>query len=115
MAISRDRRRSSTWRSPDARASMPRGQPGNPPCHTRRLAGEPIARQRRDDDIERVLGGAAVRRWIGKRTDDLELLDHGPWPTVCDEQWECVGMTRADVDEVDVDAVDRRDELRQRI
>jgi hypothetical protein len=50
---------------------------------------------------------------IGERFDDLELLDHGARPSVGDEQRQRVRLAGPAVDEVDVDAVDVRHELRQ--
>ena len=40
-----------------------------------RLAGEPVARHRRDHHVERVRRAPAVRRGVGQRLDDLQLLD----------------------------------------
>ena len=85
------------------------------PTGAGRLAGEAVARHRRDDDVERVLGAAAMRGRIRERTDDLELLDDGSRPAMRDDQRQRIRMLRADVDEVNVDAVDRRHELRQGI
>ena len=56
---------------------------------------------------------AAVRRGIGQRPDDLQLLDDRAGPAVRDDQRQRVRVLRADVDEVDVEPVDLGDELRQ--
>src|SRR5262249_30385578 len=78
-------------------------------------AGEAIARQGRDDDVESVLGAASVRGWIRKRIDDLELLDDGSRPAVRDDDRQRIRMTRTDVDEVNVHVIDRCYELRELI
>jgi hypothetical protein len=56
-----------------------------------------------------------VRRGIGERLDDLQLLDDRAGPAVGDDQREGVLVLRADVDEMDVEAVDLGRELRQRV
>ena len=78
------------------------------PAGAGRLAGEAVARHGRDDDVEGVLGAAAVRGRIRERTDDLELLDDRSRPTVRDDHRQRIRVARADVDEVNVDAVDLR-------
>jgi len=55
-----------------------------------------------------------MRRRIGEQSDDLQLLDDRAWPSVRDDQRQRVVVFRADVDEVDVEPVDFRHELRQR-
>src|SRR5262249_633945 len=83
------------------------------PAGAGRPTGEAVARQRRDDDVESILGATSVRRWIRKRIDDLELLNHRSGPAVRDDDRERIRMTRTDVDEVDVNVVDRCHELRE--
>src|SRR5262249_2731374 len=85
------------------------------PAGDRWLAGETVARQRRDDDLESVFGAASIRGWIRERSDDFELLDDRSRPTVCDDDRERILVTRTDVDEVNVDSVDGRDELRKAV
>ena len=68
-----------------------------------------MARQRRDHQMERVRGARAVRRGVGERLDDLQLLDDRARPPVRDDQRQRVLMLRADVDEVDVQPVDLGD------
>ena len=89
--------------------------PNRPPPRLRGLPRVPIARDRRNDDVERVGGVAAVCRRIGKRADDVQHLDDRTRPAVRDDQRQRVLVRRLDVDEVDVETVDLRDELRQRI
>src|SRR5215470_13833648 len=55
------------------------------PASTGWPAGEAIARQGRDDDVERIPGAASVRSWIRKRINDLELLDDGSRPAMSDD------------------------------
>ena len=57
--------------------------------------------------VSTVCGG------IGQRRDDLVELDDRAGPAVRDDERQRSGMSRAHVDEVDVDAVDGRDELGQ--
>ncbi len=54
-----------------------------------------------------------MSRRIGQRRDDFQLLDDGARPAMGDNQRQCVRVTRADMDEVNVHAVDGGDELRQ--
>ena len=54
-----------------------------------------------------------MRRRIGQRIDDLQLLDDRAGPPVRDDDRQRVRMFRTNVDEMNVQPVDRRDELRQ--
>ena len=74
-----------------------------------------MAGQRRDHQVERVGRRAAVRLGIGQRLDDLELLDDRARPAVRDDHRQRILVLRADVQEVDVDAVDLGEELRERV
>ena len=65
--------------------------------------------------MEGVRLAAAVRRRIGERLDDLQLLDDRAGPAVRDDQRERVLVPRADVDEVDVQPVDLGQEVRQSV
>ena len=65
--------------------------------------------------MERLVGTPTVRGRIRQRTDRVEKLDHGTRPTVGHDQRQRVLVRRRDVDEMNVDAVDLRDELRQLI
>ena len=77
--------------------------------------GEAVAGYRRQDEVERVLGVAAVRGRVGQRADGLEQLDDRAGPAVGHDQRQRVLVRRAHVDEVDVHAVDLGRELRQRV
>src|SRR5215469_9611312 len=66
-----------------------------------RLGGEPVARQRGNDQIERVRRGRAVRGGVGQRVDDLQLLDDRAGPAVRDDQRQRVRVRGADVEEMD--------------
>ena len=79
-----------------------------------RLAGEPVAGQGRDHEVEGVGCAGTVCRGPGERVDDLQLLDRRARPTVGDDQRQRVFVLGAHVDEVDVDPVDLGDEMRQR-
>jgi len=58
--------------------------------------------------MERVRLAGAVRGRIGEGPDDLQLLDDRAGPAVGDDEREGVGMLGADVEEMDVEAVDLR-------
>ena len=65
--------------------------------------------------MEGVRCARAVRRGIGQRLDDLQLLDDRAGPAVIDDERQRVLVLRTDVDEVDVEAVDLGHELRERV
>ena len=85
------------------------------PTGRRRLARKSIARQRWNDDIERVRRGAAVSCGIGERLDDLQLFDDGAGPSVGDDERQRILFFRLHVNEVNVQSVDVGHELRQRV
>jgi hypothetical protein len=60
-----------------------------------------------------VCCAAAMRRGIGQRPNDLELLDDRAGPAMVDDERQCAVMWRADVKEVDVEPIDLGHELRQ--
>jgi hypothetical protein len=63
--------------------------------------------------MEGVLRARAMRRGIGQRLDDLQLLEDRARPPVGDDQRQRVLVLGADVDEMDVKPVDLRYEVRQ--
>ena len=81
---------------------------GGLPAELGRLAREAVARQGRQHQVERVLGGAAVGGRVGEGADGLEELDDRAGPAVGHDQRQRVLVRRPDVDEVDLDPVDRR-------
>ena len=85
------------------------------PAELGRLAREAVAGQGRQDEVERVLGGAAVGGGIGQRAYGAEQLDDRAGPAVGHDQRQRVLVPRPDVDEVDVDPVDLGRELGQRV
>jgi hypothetical protein len=85
------------------------------PAQLRRLAGEAVAGQGRQDEVERVLGFSAVRGRVGERADGLEQLDDRAGPAVRHDQRQRVLVRRLHVDEVDLDPVDLGPELRERV
>ncbi len=85
------------------------------PADLGRLAGEAVAGDRRQHEVERVLGASTVRGRVGERAHGLEQLDDRAGPAVRHDQRQRVGMRRADVDEVDIHPVDLGRELRQRV
>ena len=56
------------------------------PAGASRLAGKPVARHRRDHDVESVGRAPAMCRGIGQRIDDLQLLDDRAGPAVIDDE-----------------------------
>ncbi|XXX63773.1 hypothetical protein WME82_35685 [Sorangium sp. So ce128] len=71
-----------------------------------RLAAEPVPRQRRDDDVERVGRVAAVRGLIRERADQVvELIDPSR-PAVNEEERYRIWPLAARVPEVEIDTVD---------
>jgi hypothetical protein len=84
-------------------------RPGDPVAVPTRLTGGPgehEARQRRDNQVEGVCRVAPVRFLVAQRPDHVEELDHRAGPAVSEDQREGVRLRRADVQEVDVLAVD---------
>ena len=72
-----------------------------------------MARQRRDHNVEGVGSAAAMSGGIGQRFDDLQLLDDRARPAMRDDERQCVLMLRANVNEMNIKAVDLGDELRE--
>jgi hypothetical protein len=62
--------------------------------------------------MERVCRARAMRRRVGKRLDDLQLLDDQARPPVCDDQRQRVPVLGADMNEMNVKPIDLRQELR---
>ena len=83
------------------------------PAGRGRLARKPVARHRRNHEVEGVRCARAMRRWIGQRIDDLQLLDDRAGPPVRDDERQRILMFRTNVDEMNVEPVDVRHELRQ--
>ena len=88
---------------------------GRAPADLGRLAGEAVAGNGRQHEVERVLGASAVRGRIRERADGLEQLDDRAGPTVGHDQRQRILVLRLHVDEVDLDPVDLGRELRQRV
>ena len=88
---------------------------GQVPTDLDRLAREPVARQGRQNEMEGVRGVAPVGSRVGQRADRVDQLDHRARPAMDHDQRQRALVRRLDVDEVDVDAIDLGQELRQRI
>jgi hypothetical protein len=56
--------------------------------------------------VEGIRGVAAVGRRIGQGFDDVQELDHGAGPAVCEDQRQCAVFGGAHMQEVDGLAVD---------
>jgi hypothetical protein len=65
--------------------------------------------------MERVRTARAMRRGVGERFDDLQLLDDRARPPVRDDQRERVLVLGADVNEMNVEPVDLGDEVWQAV
>ena len=67
--------------------------------------GEPVTRQRRDDDVK---GGTldAVGVWIGQERHERKQLDERARPAMGQDQRNAVPVSGPLMDEVDVDAVE---------
>src|SRR3954452_7975128 len=61
--------------------------------------------------MKRVRVALAVCRRIGQGIDDLQLLDDRAGPSVRDDERQRIFMLRANVNEVDVQAIDLGDEV----
>ena len=85
------------------------------PAPVLRTAREAVAGHRRDHEMEGVRCACAVRRGIGERIDDLQLLDDRAGPSVRHDERQRVLVLRADVDEVNVDSVDLGQEHGERV
>lgn len=72
-----------------------------------------ITGHRGDNDIEGVCRATAIGRGIGERTNNLHQFQDRSRSAVRDDQGQGIRLTRADVDEMDVEPVDRRHKLRQ--
>ena len=89
------------------------GDAGGVPAGRGRLAGKAVAGHRRDHQMERIRCARAMRRGIGQRIDDLQLLDDRAGPPVRDDERQRIFVFRADVDEMNVQPVDFGHEIRQ--
>src|ERR1700722_4625154 len=58
---------------------------------------------------------AAMRRGIGQRFDDLQLLDDRAGPSVRDDERQRILVWRTNVDKMNIQAVDLGYELRQAV
>src|SRR6266576_6046275 len=65
--------------------------------------------------MESVRCARAMGRGIGEWIDNLQLLDDRAGPPVGDDQWQRTFVFRTNMKEMNVEAVDRRHELRKRI
>ena len=73
------------------------------------------AGQRRDDDIEGVLGIAAMRSRVGQRHDDVLEVPERPGPSVVQDNGNGLGSLAAHMNEMDRHAVDLCAELREAV
>ena len=83
------------------------------PAGLGRLAGEAVAGNGGDDEVERIRCIAAVGGGVGQGPDNLQELDDGAGPAMREDQGLGVVLGRANVQKVDVHTVDVGDELWQ--
>ncbi len=83
------------------------------PADLGRLAREAVPGQGGQDEVEGILGAAAVRGRVGQRAGGVDQLHDGAGPAVGHDQRQRVLVRRLDVDEVDLHAVDLGRELGQ--
>src|SRR4029077_16878896 len=72
------------------------------PAEDGRLGRKPIARDRRNHQMESVRCACAMYRRIGEWIDDLQLLDYRAGPPVCDDQRQRTFVLRTNVNEMNV-------------
>ncbi len=70
-----------------------------------RFAGESVAGDGWDDDVEGIGGVASVCSWVRKWADDLDEFEDGARPAVRHDERQRVRTFGAHPDEVDVDPV----------
>ncbi len=83
------------------------------PAGRRWLAREAVARHRRNHEVEGIRCTPAMRRGIGQRLDDLQLLDDRAGPSMRDDHRQRILVLGTHVDEMNVEPVDLGDEMRQ--
>ena len=76
-----------------------------------RLPRKPESWKRNRDDVKRIVRVAAVSGGIGERADDLRELSDGSRPAMGHSERKGVGVLRALVNEMNVEAVDAGREL----
>ena len=92
-----------------------RGDAGDVPPRLCRFPGESESGQGGNDDVEGILDVSAERDRVGERADHLQELDDRPWPAVRQDERHRVRILGPDVDEMNVEPVDRRHELGETI
>jgi hypothetical protein len=73
---------------------------------------KPVARHRRNHQIEGVHRTGAMCRRIGQRIDNLQLLDNRAGPAVRHDERQRALVFRTNVNKVNVEPVDLGDEIR---
>lgn len=100
--------------TPHERVVGPGDPRGRPPALGHGLR-EAVTGRVRDDDVEGVLGTSSVRDRVDEAVDHVEVVDRGSGVGVQQQQGRGALVRGADVDEVDVLAVDPGDEVRERV
>src|SRR5206468_12477682 len=80
-----------------------------------RFTQESVARQRQSHHVKRILRSATIACRLGKRPDDLRKLEERSRPTVYEDQWRRLRLTRALMNKMEIDPVDVDLELRKQI
>src|ERR1700730_4420185 len=76
------------------------------PAAPRRLVGEAKARERRHYDIERILSPSAMCGRVGQRPNNVPEEEYRAWPSMGEDYRQRVRMFRANVDEMNAEAID---------
>src|SRR6266498_1815155 len=85
------------------------------PSGAGRFARKAEPRQRWADHMKCIGRTTAEPRWIGQWLDHLLKLDYRAGPSVRDKQRHRVSMRRARVNEMDIEPIERGDELREAV
>src|SRR5262249_32318085 len=88
------------------------GDASRGPSSVVRWAGEAVAGERGDNELEGISRVAAVSLGIGQRADDAQELGDRARPAMGENEWQGIWLGRADVQKMDVLPVDRGNELR---
>ena len=88
---------------------------GRAPIGSGRAPREAVMRIGRQDEVEGILGASAMGRGVGQWADNLQKLEQRARPAMRHDHRQGMGMLRAHMGKLDVEPVDRGDELRQGI
>ena len=87
----------------------------NSPPRLGRLSGKPESRQGRDDDVEGIFDVSAECHRISERANEFQELDDRTWPSVRQDEGHRIRILGLDMNEVNVQSIDRGQELGETI